>query len=231
MVQMLISVKSVEEADIALQYGADIIDLKDPDQGALGALPISDICSIIDFVGARKPISATIGDMPMQPELIVQRVLKLQGLSINYIKIGFFEIVDYMPCLEGISKIKTISQPLIAVLFAEYQYPKDLIANIKQAGFVGIMLDTANKNGRTYQDYFSEPAFEAFANEIHKQNLLFGIAGSLQETHVKAAKKMNPHFMGFRGGVCIESKRQSKLDSAKIYSLKTVLIACKLRPT
>jgi uncharacterized protein (UPF0264 family) len=223
MVKMLISVKSVEEADIALQSGADIIDLKDPDHGALGALPLTDIRSIINFVNARKPISATIGDVPMQPELIIERVTQLQGLAIDYIKIGFYETVDYMPCLGGISEIQTISQPLIAVLFAEHHYPKNLIVDIKRAGFIGVMLDTANKNGKTYQDYFSELAFEAFANEILAQNLLFGIAGSLQEMHVKAAKKVSPNFMGFRGGVCKQNKRQSKLDSTKIHRLKSVL--------
>lgn len=223
MAKMLISVRSVEEADIALQNGADIIDLKDPDQGALGALPMSDIRSIINFVAARKPISATIGDIPMQPDFIVQRVTQLQGLPINYIKIGFFEADDYMSCLGGVSEIKMISQPLIAVLFAEHHYPKNLIADIKQAGFIGIMLDTANKNGKTYQDYFSELAFEAFASEIRAQHLLFGIAGSLQISHVKAAKKVNPHFMGFRGGVCIENQRQSELDRQKIYNIKNAL--------
>ena len=38
MTQLLISVKNVEEALLAVACGADIIDLKDPSVGALGAL-------------------------------------------------------------------------------------------------------------------------------------------------------------------------------------------------
>lgn len=223
MAQMLISVKNVQEADIALRHGADIIDLKDPGQGALGALPITEIHSIIDFVANRKAVSATIGDIPMVPELIVQYVMQLQGIRLNYLKIGFFETPDYLPCLKSISLIKTKCQPLIAVLFAEIRYPDYLIAEIKKAGFIGIMFDTSIKNGSTYQEYFSEKEFEQLASEIAAQQLLFGVAGSLHLSHVDSAKNMKPDFMGFRGGVCQENKRQAALDSEKIIQIKNAL--------
>ena len=41
MTALLASVRSVAEAELALAGGADVIDLKDPSQGALGALPLS----------------------------------------------------------------------------------------------------------------------------------------------------------------------------------------------
>lgn len=223
MVQMLVSVKNVHEAEIALQGGADIIDLKDPDQGALGALPLSEIRSIIDFVDARKPISATIGDIPMDAELIVQAISQLQGLALSYIKVGFFKANDYRPCLESIRKLGRSSQPLIAVFFAELQYPETIIADIKQAGFIGIMLDTVNKDGKTYQDYFSNTESEKLANSIKAQNLFFGIAGSLKENNINDAKKVNPDFIGFRGGVCVGNQRRNNLNSAKIISIKNNL--------
>jgi len=40
MTELLISVTNVDEAFMAMELGADIIDLKDPSMGALGALPI-----------------------------------------------------------------------------------------------------------------------------------------------------------------------------------------------
>ena len=39
--QLLISVCTLDEAKIALAQGADIIDLKNPHAGALGALPLA----------------------------------------------------------------------------------------------------------------------------------------------------------------------------------------------
>lgn len=225
MTQLLVSVQNVQEAAIALECGVDIIDLKDPNRGALGALSISEIQSIIRFIDARKQISATIGDVPMLPDLIKERIAQLQGFSLDFIKIGFFEAVDYQACLDELQKLTSSGQQLIAVLFAELQYPEDLLTKIKQAGFSGVMLDTMHKNGQSYLAHYAVTAFENFVSNVIANNLLFGLAGSLQLSHVEAAKKVKPHFMGFRGGVCIENQRQSELDSQKIYNIKNALQA------
>ena len=50
MTQLLISVKNVEETLIALEAGVDIIDLKDPENGALGALDIATSKSILQVI-------------------------------------------------------------------------------------------------------------------------------------------------------------------------------------
>ncbi len=40
MTRMLASVANAAEADVVLRHGADVIDLKDPGRGALGAVPL-----------------------------------------------------------------------------------------------------------------------------------------------------------------------------------------------
>ena len=65
---MLASVRDWEEAQIALNAHVDIIDLKQPDLGALGALDIDTIGDIVTKIDFRCPVSATIGDLPMQAE-------------------------------------------------------------------------------------------------------------------------------------------------------------------
>jgi uncharacterized protein (UPF0264 family) len=154
MTQILISVTSIAEAQIALDNGADIIDLKDPSAGALGALPLTLITSIVRHVNGLKLVSATIGDLPMQPYLIVQRVELLAATNVDYIKIGFFEALDFQPCLEALQTVTQSGIKLIAVLFAEYNYTENLVETIKKAGFIGVMLDTANKNGQTFLEHY-----------------------------------------------------------------------------
>ena len=46
--KLLVSVRSVEEALLAAEGGADFIDLKEPGAGALGGLPIATIRAIVD---------------------------------------------------------------------------------------------------------------------------------------------------------------------------------------
>ncbi|HEY9211177.1 MAG TPA: (5-formylfuran-3-yl)methyl phosphate synthase [Methylotenera sp.] len=233
MPQLLISVTSVKEAQIALQCGADIIDLKDPDQGALGALPLALVTEVVTFVNAkgeseRKVTSATIGDLAMEPELLLKHALALSKTKVDIIKIGFFrdssnKFNDYEPCLEALKSVAESGVRLIAVLFAEYEYPASLVTAIKSAGFYGVMFDTAVKNGATFLDYFSIDEMKEIADNVQAQGLLFGLAGSLNLQHVAMLKAIAPDYMGFRGGVCVNNQRRSKLEPEKIRAIHKVI--------
>jgi uncharacterized protein (UPF0264 family) len=233
MTQFLISVTSIEEAEIALENGADFIDLKDPAQGALGALPLVTISEIVSYVkvvsnSTRKLTSATIGDLPMKPQFIAEQVAQLAKTGVDIIKIGFFNdgenrLSDYESCLSALEPLVKSGLKLIAVLFAEYKYPFSLISSIKNAGFYGVMLDTAIKNGTTFLDYFTEEEFNKFSQNIRAHNLIFGLAGSLAIQHVVKVKEFNPNYVGFRGGVCVGNQRKFKLDSAKITAIRKLL--------
>lgn len=228
MTQLLISVTSTEEARIALEHGADFIDLKDPAQGALGALSLEKIQEIVTFVhtqtrDGKRLVSATIGDLPMQAELVLEHVVALVGVNVDIIKIGFFEAADYQPCLDILKPVSQTGQKLIAVLFAEYAYPSSLIAAIKAAGFYGVMLDTAHKDGATFLDYHSPDNMQDFAEHVQAQGLIFGLAGSLNIQHVVMAKSFNPTYMGFRGGVSVSNQRKLSLDIEKIKAIRNIM--------
>ena len=64
MTRMLASVNGPAEAEIALAGGADIIDLKDPTRGALGAVASGVIGATVRAVGKRRLVSAVAGDLP-----------------------------------------------------------------------------------------------------------------------------------------------------------------------
>lgn len=227
MTQLLISVTSVEEAQIALENGADIIDLKDPAAGALGALPLMQIKSVVDYVkvhGSEETLtSATIGDLPMQPALILEHVKQLLKTNVDIVKIGFFEAESYQPCLEALSSVTQVGVKLIAVLFAEYTYSNDLIDAIKNAGFIGVMLDTAEKNGLTLLDHYSAEQCQEFSRYVLSMGLSFGLAGSLRLQHVKIMKELRPTYLGFRGGVCAENQRELSLNAEKISAIRKAL--------
>jgi uncharacterized protein (UPF0264 family) len=227
MTQLLISVTSVAEAKIALENGADIIDLKDPSSGALGALPLSQIQAVVDYVHSEKPekvlTSATIGDLPMQADVILQHVTQLASTKVDIIKIGFFSSDDYQPCLDTLSNLTQKGLKLIAVLFAEMTYPTGLIEAIKQAGFVGVMLDTWQKNGLTLLDYYSEDQRRYFSKQVLALEMSLGVAGSLRLQHINLVMEMRPSYMGFRGGVCVENERASGLVASKIRAIRATL--------
>jgi uncharacterized protein (UPF0264 family) len=226
--QLLISVTTIEEAQIALENGADIIDLKEPSLGALGALPIETIQAIVTYVkntknAEAKLTSATIGDLPMQPELLLAHVTQLATTGVDIIKIGFFKTDDYQLSLDALKSVVHAGTKLIAVLFAETTYPQGLIAAIKYAGFMGVMLDTAKKNGLTLLDYYSQEQRAIFAKTVLGHDLQLGLAGSLKLQHVALIKELNPSYIGFRGGVCNDNQRNLALDAAKIKAVRKIV--------
>lgn len=228
MTQLLISVTDVNEAQIALAHGADLIDLKDPHQGALGALPVHTIQEVVNFVGANRTsqqqyTSATVGDLPMQADLIAQQVLKIANTKVDFVKIGFFESEDYQPCLAALQLIVQQGVKLIAVLFAEMQYPEQLIDDIKAAGFYGLMLDTAQKNGGTFMDYYTHEQMALFASRVKNNAMAFGLAGSLNIQHLEKVRAYHPTYIGFRGGVSVSNQRKLNLDAVKIKAIRTIL--------
>ena len=60
--RLLASVTNETEALLCAHLAADIIDAKNPLQGALGALPLATVKAVRARVPRHVPVSATIGD-------------------------------------------------------------------------------------------------------------------------------------------------------------------------
>lgn len=85
-----------------LDAGIDMIDLKNPAEGTLGALDHALVKDIVQAVNHRSSVSATIGDLPMQASLIVDATKSMLDTSVDIVKIGFLvnRITHnvWMPC-------------------------------------------------------------------------------------------------------------------------------------
>jgi len=226
--QLLISVCTLDEAIMAQELGADIVDLKNPHAGALGALALEDIRNIVAYINKlptdrRSMTSATLGDLPMHPQHLLPRLEQTIATGVGIIKVGFFASEDYQDCLQAMAPYARAGHQLVAVLFAETVYPAGLLDDIKQAGFLGVMLDTQIKNGLSLFDHCSAEQLGQFAKQVLAQGLLFGLAGSLRAGHLEAAKNLQPHYIGFRGGLCLADQRKSTLDAQKIKLIRKML--------
>ena len=86
---ILISLKSIDEvSEESLKY-IDILDLKDPDKGAIGSWKIKKIKDIIYKFGNKIRISATIGDEEKVYK-ILNKLKLFDSLKLDYIKFGIF---------------------------------------------------------------------------------------------------------------------------------------------
>ena len=63
MTKLLVSVRSANEAEAALDGGADLIDVKEPHHGALGRTSVKVLREIAVAVAGRTPLSAALGEL------------------------------------------------------------------------------------------------------------------------------------------------------------------------
>lgn len=231
MTRFLASVKNVDEALIALDAGADIIDLKDPDKGALGALSADEIREITARIGGRKPVSATIGDLPMQPDRIVYGVEHTAELGVDIVKVGFFGVTGHRECAQALRALAVQGKKIVAVLFAD-QFPDlTLIRELKRAGFYGVMLDTSNKSGNALSDYMTNHDLGEFVSLAKSCDMECGLAGSLRIIDIPMLISLGPGYLGFRGALCNASKRTQEIERERVKQAAKLLhesnITCK----
>jgi len=79
---------NVTEACSALLGGADILDVKNPREGSLGANFPWAIRAVVDLVDGRVPVSATIGDLDFKPGTASLVALGAAVAGADYIKAG-----------------------------------------------------------------------------------------------------------------------------------------------
>ncbi len=220
-VKMLASVSNLNEAALVLSAGVDIIDLKDPNQGALGALAMDEIAEIVKLVDGRSPVSATIGDLSVVEDVAkaIQSTIKT---GVDIIKIGFFGEMDYQTLVEAVS-FYTKEQKIIAVLFADGVHDFSVLPLLQNAGFYGVMLDTAHKNGQHLLNYFDLHALKTFILQAKQLKLEVGLAGALRESQVAELSSLQPNYLGFRSALCEENQRENNLNVYKISHIKDML--------
>jgi uncharacterized protein (UPF0264 family) len=223
MTMMLASVRSLDEALIALEGGADLIDLKEPSRGALGALDHAAVRICVQAIGGHRPVSATIGDLPsMDPGVMTAAVERMAATGVDFIKIGFFAHPHALDCANALSKAASHSR-LIAVLFADETCDLAIVDALANSGFAGVMLDTAHKTGKTLRDWCTENELEEFVARGHACGLLTGLAGSLRREDVPPLLANEPDYLGFRGALCRNADRGRILDQEAFAAIRAAI--------
>lgn len=221
MTGLLASICSVEEAAIALHAYADIIDCKDPARGALGALSREQIANIVDYVDGKRPVSATIGDLPADPDRIRMAVRNTASCGVDYIKLGLFEEQGAADCIQALEE-ECANHRLIAVCFADRFNPLALLPLLSVYGFHGVMIDTADKHRGRLTDLWSPARLARFVDQAQRLGLICGLAGRLTLADIPTLLPLGADYLGFRSALCV-SGRSSRVDHGAMMRVRDVL--------
>lgn len=201
MPRLLASVASLDEAALALDLGADILDLKNPAEGALGAWPLDAIRAAVARFGGRRPLSATTGDLPPEPGLVVPRAEATAATGVDYVKVGLFAGGDLEGLVAALAPVARRCR-FVAVLMADQAPDLALVPRLAEAGFAGAMLDTADKRRGGLRAHMDDVALAGFVATVRARGMLSGLAGSLGVADVGPLAAMGPDYLGFRGALC-----------------------------
>ncbi|BBA95265.1 hypothetical protein RVR_59 [Actinacidiphila reveromycinica] len=212
---LLISPDGVEEAlDCArAAEHLDIVDVKKPDEGSLGANFPWVIREIREAVPADKPVSATVGDVPYKPGTVAQAALGAVVSGASYIKVGLYgcttpdQAVDVM---RGVVRAVKEYRPEAFVVASGYAdahrigcvNPLALPDVARRAGCDAAMLDTAIKDGTGLFDHLPPDVCADFVRRTHDGGMLAALAGSVKVGDLGALTRIGTDIVGVRGAVC-----------------------------
>lgn len=218
--ELLVSAINLKEAKEATLGGADILDVKNPKEGSLGANFPWIIKEISDYAKDNLIVSTTIGDVPYKPGTVSLAALGSAVSGSNYVKVGLYGTKNYDEALEVMDAVvKTIREydENITVVSCGYAdaykidsiLPEEIPNVAKDSGSDIAMLDTYIKDGHRLTDHLTEEKLNEFVQKSHDFGLKVALAGSVNKNDVAMLKRIGCDIMGVRGCVCTEGDRDN----------------------
>ncbi len=225
MTKLLVSVRNVAEALTALDAGVDLIDVKEPDRGALGAADATTIAAVVAAVDNQRPTSAALGELT---QLAVSPAWLPPGLC--YAKLGLAGCArrqTWHDSLRAAIETFPIGVAAVVVAYADWQLavappPWEILSQAKELGCRGVLLDTFEKQRGTLRDYFSTPDLRRWLGSARKAGLMSVVAGGLVLDDTATIAQLEPDYVGVRGAACDDGRRGT-IDRRRVRQLLQAL--------
>ena len=207
-----------KEASEAIAGGADIIDVKNPKEGALGANYPWVIKRIKEITPKNIEVSCTLGEVPNLPGSISLAALGAASLGVDYIKVGLYGLKtpeEAIFLLQNVNRAAKEFNSKIKVVATGYADAERIgavdpllipeIAHKAQADVA--MIDTSVKDGKNLFDYLTQEQLKKFINSTHNFGLEAALAGSLRKQDLPVVYGLGADVAGLRGAACTNSNR------------------------
>ena len=207
--ELLVSPSSIDEAKFCLD--ADIIDVKRPAEGSLGA-NFPWVIREIKKMAGEKPVSAAIGDYGPTPGNAALAAYGAACAGADFVKIGLM-FSDKEAAKEVIEAVvRAVKEPfpektVVIAGYSDYERlgsisPFDISPIAAAAGADFSMIDTGMKDGKSTFEFMDAETLTKFTELNRSLGLGTALAGSLKFEDVPVLKQINPEIIGVRGMVC-----------------------------
>ena len=233
--ELLISVIGEHEVASAVAGLADIVDVKNPREGSLGANFPHVIRGVRAATPAETPVSVAIGDVPNLPGTAALAAAGAACCGVQYVKVGLLGPRDRdeaLVLLAAVCRAAKEQDPAVRVMATAYAdwrttgslSPLELPAVAAEAGADGSMIDTAAKNGTTLFTELGPRELETFVARCREARLLCALAGSLCASDAPRLRELAPDIVGFRAAACGDGRRSGSVDRDAVLRLRDLIV-------
>jgi (5-formylfuran-3-yl)methyl phosphate synthase len=226
------SVVDLDEAATALRGRVDVLDVKNPREGSLGASPPAVLQAAVrlrDRIAGGRPriaVSAALGDAANLPGTFALAAAGAAACGVDYVKVGLFglrgeeESVAFVSAVVDGARGAAPAVRVVAAAYADYAEtgsidPALLPRVVERSRAHGCLIDTARKDDRTLFDHLDAATLSGFIAECRRRGLVCALAGSLRLAQAARLRELGPDLVGVRGSIC-DAGRNGRLDPRRL---------------
>ena len=230
---LLVSVRDASEAMTALAAGADVIDVKEPANGSLGAADSPTIAAVVRAVAGRRPVTMAVGELVELTTALPSRLGEMTIAGVSLFKIGLASCGDsddwQQRWCDVISELASSHRDVhtprpVAVVYADWETaaapkPDEVLRAASEIGCPALLVDTWNKTGGTLFDHWRLDLLRAFVERVRRHSMRIVLAGSLRGDESARAAALGPDLVAGRGAAC-RAGRNSVVCDDRVRELK-----------
>ncbi|MCA9241654.1 MAG: hypothetical protein KDA37_15695 [Planctomycetales bacterium] len=221
---MLVSVRDPAEAETARRSGADVIDVKEPARGPLGAADARVASGIVRAVGRHRPVTAAAGDLGEIPPHALAAFAAETGVSI--IKLGVRQpisaalLAEFCVLRDKLPRATSAAPTLYADAIDASSLNLRTLQHLRQATGCGwVVVDTWDKNSGGLLHAWRQEQVARFVRTAREAGLNTALAGGISFDSLEAVLATAPDLIGLRGALC-DGGRSGRLSARLIRAAK-----------
>jgi uncharacterized protein (UPF0264 family) len=226
---LLVSVRSADEALVALAGGADVIDVKEPNRGPLGAADRKVIANVLRAIDSRAPVTAAAGELVDLMATPSNNSCMPMPAGVSLAKIGLSQCgkLNNWQRHWHLTTAALRAQP-VAVVYADWQAatspsPDEIHSTALDIGCRVVLIDTWDKTSGSLFDHWPLEELRFFVDRVRRSgNFMIVLAGSLTGANLLRAAELQPNLVAVRGAAC-DTGRTSTVSQKRVSKLRMLL--------
>jgi uncharacterized protein (UPF0264 family) len=215
--KLLISVRDEEEAALAAAYPIDVLDVKNPDDGSLGAVAEMTLQKIVSRVPASMVKSVALGELrDFEPKVATELLSHFQLVKIGLA--GMASVPDWQSVWRQFAaSLPDNCRPVCVAYFdADACHAPPLIEIFELAKSnpgSPVLIDTFDKSGGGLVQRIGCDQLRMLVRGARDRDVTeLALAGSVVADQLPVLLECGPDYIGVRGAVCASGRQRLDAD-------------------